>query len=256
MEISIIIPAYNEERNIEKTVKSYYNILKKNKISFEIIISADGCTDKTPEIAENLSKKYKEIKTNISKEKRGKGGGVFSAFKKAEGEFIGITDADESVSAEEFYNAFKNREDADVILPSRWLPLSENIGSSLLRKVLGRSFNYIIRTLFFMPYRDTQCGSKIIKKEFITPILNDLKITGWAWDINLLYLLKKQGSKVMEYPITWINAERESKFNYKKAIIEMAFSLLRLRLIYSPLSKLDGAFIKEIEGELYKRFNK
>ncbi len=251
MDLSLIIPAYNEEKTIEKVVMNYYKLFKKKKLDFEIILSVDGCKDRTPQIAKKLAKKHKQIKTNFSKEKRGKGGGVFSAFPKAKGKFIGITDSDESVSPEQFYEMFSQKQNADVVIGSRWLPQSKNIGSSLFRKFLGRGFNYYIRLLFFLPYRDTQCGSKIIKRKLIKPIQNQLRITDWAWDINLLYLLKKQEAKVMEYPITWINSDRKSKFNYKKAVLQMALSTLRLRLIYSPISRLRIPGLRKVKGKIY-----
>src|SRR3989344_2277067 len=98
--ISIIIPAYNEENVIESTVKSYFDFFKKKKIDFEILITPNNCSDKTPEIAKSLSKKFNEIKTKNIPYKVGKGGAVLDGFKLAKKELLCYVDADNSTKPE------------------------------------------------------------------------------------------------------------------------------------------------------------
>jgi glycosyltransferase involved in cell wall biosynthesis len=241
MKISIIIPAYNEEKRIERTLKEYaefFKNLKKQKlIDFEILVIINNTRDRTPEIVKNFSKKYKEIKYLNFKE-GGKGFAITEGFKEAmkykKNELIGFVDADMSTRPEAFYDLVNNIKNYDGIIASRYVKGAiVNPKQSIQRIIVSRIFNLLIRTLFFMNYKDTQCGAKLFKPYVLKAIIDELVITKWAFDVNLLYCMKRKGFKIKEFPTVWSDMEY-SKLNFKKSGPLMALSVLRLRIVNSP----------------------
>ncbi len=233
--LSIVIPAYNEEQRIIKTLNEYYEFFNnKFKNDFEIIVIVNGSTDKTIEIVKTFSKKNKNLIYKDIKEKIGKGGAILEGFKIAQGSLIGFVDADLATSPKSFYDLIDKINDYDGIIASRWMKGSKiNIKQPLLKRIGSRGFNFLIRILFGLNFKDTQCGAKLFKKQVIKDVLEDLTITRWAFDVNLIYSVLKKKYKIKEIPTEW-NAVKASHFNLFKAIPEMALGLLRLRLVYSP----------------------
>ena len=165
MKVSIIIPAYNEEKRIGKTLKAYSEFFRKkqkeNKIkSFEIIVVLNACRDNTLGVVKNYQKKYKEIKYLNFKE-AGKGFAVIEGFKdalKRKNDLIGFVDADMATKPEVYYDLIENIRNSDGIIAARWRKdsiIKEK--KSIIRKVYSWGFNFLVRSLLFLPYSDTQC---------------------------------------------------------------------------------------------------
>jgi len=258
VKLSIIIPAYDEEERIEDTLNSYISFFNKNyKGGYEIIVIPNNCKDKTFEITSRIAKKNKQIKIKNIPYFVGKSGAVIEGFKLARGDLIGMTDADNSGPPESFFKLVKEIGDYDGAIGSRWVPGAEiELRQPLARRIASRSFNFLVRLLLGLKYYDTQCGSKIFKKEPIQKIINSLGNTQWAFDIDLLYRLKKINSKIKEVPIRWKD-DPGTRLNLKKAPAQMFLALLRLRLVHSPLN-----FVVEFYDFLFyemihkKRFTK
>lgn len=244
MKIGIIIPACNEEKRIGNTLEEYgrffKELKKQNILDFEIIIVINNTKDRTEELVKFYSKKYKEIRYLNFKE-GGKGFAIIQGFKdalKRENDLIGFVDADMATYPDAYYDLIKNLSDYDGILASRYVKGSiVNPKQSVQRIIASRVFNLLIRTIFFMNYRDTQCGAKLFRTKTIETIIPDLSITKWAFDVDLLYLLKKNGLKIKEHPTVWRDREY-SKVNLKKAGLKMALAIIRLRLINSKLKDI------------------
>ena len=136
--LSIIIPAYNEEHNIKKTIHDHIDFFSK-KIPFEIIVVMDGCKDNTYSIVHEMSKQHKQIRYLTFPKKLGKGGGIIKGFKLAQGDLISFTDADGSTSPEQLYKLILSLKETDVVIGSRWLDNSEIIEKeSLPRRIASR----------------------------------------------------------------------------------------------------------------------
>lgn len=234
MKLSIIIPAHNEEKRIGKTLKEYSEYFNaKYKKNFEIIVVLNGCTDNTLNVVNAMSK-FLRVR-HLEFRESGKGFAILKGFKAARGEFIGFTDADCATSPYEFDRLIENINGYDGIIASRWIKGSiVEPKQPLSRIVASRIFNFFVRALFGLSIRDTQCGAKLFKKRTIKSIIKEVGITEWAFDIDLMYLLKRKGFRVKEMPTVWEDV-KGSKLNLKKTSIEMLFSAIRLRLIYSPL---------------------
>ena len=249
MKISIVIPAYNEENIIEKTLSDYYNYFSKiYKNDFEIIVIPNNCSDKTSEIVKKFSINKKQIKYKIFQEKIGKGGAVIEGLKIAQGELMGFVDADNATKPPAFHDLVKNIGNYEGIIASRWIKGAKILTPQpWIRRFASRGFNLLIKMFFQIKLRDTQCGAKLFKKKQLKKVLPKLGITQWAFDIDLLYHLKKQKCKIKEIPTTW-EEPGGSKLNVKKTSIEMFLAIVRLRLIYSPFK-----FIVKIYDFLFVR---
>ena len=236
VKLSIIIPAYNEEKRIGRTLQYYLSFFSRNVKDFEIIVILNGCRDHTLAIVKKFINKNREIKYLEFKEAIGKGAAIVEGFKKAKGDLIGFIDADMATPPDAFYDLIKKIDDNDGIIASRWMKSSKiNIKQPLLKRIGSRGFNFFVRLLFNLNFKDTQCGAKLFKKHVIKDILNDLKLTRWAFDVNLLYSAKRKKYIIREIPTEW-NAVKASHFNLFRAIPEMFLGLIRLRLIYSKFS--------------------
>ena len=228
--ISIIIPAYNEESVIENTVKSYLEFFKSKKADFEIIIVPNNCKDKTSEISENLSKKYKEVRCKTILNKIGKGGAVLGGFKLAKKELLCYTDADNATKVEMIFKMINEMGDYDCVMGSRWLKDSKILTKQpLSRRIASRGFNLFVRVLLNLQFTDTQNGGKIFKREIIEKIINKVDDSSWAFDVGLLYLIKKGNGKIKEVGIEWEDSGK-SNLRMHKAIPQMFIKILKLRL--------------------------
>ena len=224
MKISIVIPAYNEENRIKTVLSKYSNHFQ----DYEIIVVCDGI-DNTLNIVKEASERYPEIKLLNFKKRLGKGGAIIEGFKAAKGDRIGFVDADESVEPVDVKRMFDALSDVDGVIASRRLKDSKIlVKPPLKRRFASMIFNIVVRIIFRFPFCDTQCGAKVFKKEVIKDILDELKTKGFEFDVELLWMLKKKGYKVVEFPITWKHSEGSS-FSLSNAP-KMFFSLLKVRL--------------------------
>ena len=230
MKLSIIFPAYNEEKRIIPTLESYYNFYnKKLKRNFEMIIIPNNCKDNTLKITKDIAKNKEQVRVFNIPEYSGKGGAVIKGFELANGEFIGFTDADNSITPKNFYKLYENKENYDGIIASRKIKgatifpkrrFSQNLSSFL--------FHVSTRILFGFKYYDTQCGAKLFTKKTAKFLMENGQEIGWAFDVDLLYLCKKNKLKILEYPINWVDSAG-SKLTFWGGI-ESFLRLIKLRI--------------------------
>lgn len=235
LSISIIIPAHNEEKRISKTLDDYGKFFREYRKNHEIIAVLNGCKDNTLGIVKKYEREYPQLR-HLDFKRAGKGFAVSEGFKTAKGELVGFTDADDSTSASEFNKLIENMEGYDGAIASRWMNGSiVEPKQPLFRRIAGRAFNMMNRAMFGLNFKDTQCGSKLFRKEAAKSVAPKLRVTEWAFDANLLYEMKREGFRIKEIPIRWHDV-KGSKLNILKIPLMMFLSILRLRLIYSPFS--------------------
>lgn len=243
--VCIIIPAHNEERRIEKTLQTYSSYFKKLKsIDYEILVVINATNDNTEKIVNKIKKTDKKIKS-INLKKGGKGYAVKEGFKEAiktDSTIIGFVDADMATPPSAYYTLIQNVNGYDGAIAGRYTKGSKVNPKPIFRRVfVSRVYNFWIRSLFFFPYKDTQCGAKVFKKEAIEKVLPHLNMSKWAFDIDILYNMKKLGFKVIESPTVWSDKEY-SKINFMKSGPWMALAVLRLRMINSPFRRVLRPF--------------
>jgi glycosyltransferase involved in cell wall biosynthesis len=244
--ISIVIPAYNEEKRIGKILENYGAFFedkkKKKEIKdFEILIAINGTTDRTEDVVKGFMKKYHEIRYIDCGKLDAKGMAIIEGFKNAlknkENKLIGFVDGDMSTPPEAYYDLIKNIGGYDGIIADRWDKKSVvTPKQSGFRRFISRGYNLIVRALFLFPFADTQCGAKLFKREVLEKNVNKFGKSKWGFDIVLLYCLRKESNaKIKSIPTIW-HDEAGSKVNLKKTPVRMFASAIRLRLSHSPFN--------------------
>jgi glycosyltransferase involved in cell wall biosynthesis len=238
LDLSLVIPACNEEGRIGGTLTSYFDFLNGTDIKYEVIVEMDGCRDQTAFVVQELKKEYPAIKVIEFHDKLGKGGGLLKGFRVARGKYVGFVDADGSVQPDQLLKVYKEaKEGCDGAIASRRVANADVINQLRSRRIMGRCFNLLIRLLFALPYRDTQCGAKVFKREVLEQALSDAQINGFAFDVSLLYLITLKGYEIKEVGIRW--EERDgSRVDIPHTTADMLSSVLMLRLLFSPLGFL------------------
>lgn len=245
MKLSIIIPAHNEEHRLPPVLKSYATFFEeKMGRDVELILVANGCMDDTARIAREIAGTFLRIQVIEEPKRTGKGGAVILGIKEAVGDYIGFVDADGATAPEAFLQLYKQCKGIDGAIASRWVVGSVvHLPQKLARRISSRVFNLMTRLLFGLNFSDTQCGAKIFRKEAFQKILPELGITQWAFDVDILFHMRRNGYVVKEFSTVWNDAEG-STLNMRKAAWGMAQALVRLRLIYSPFNWVVGLYNK------------
>lgn len=211
-----------------------------NEVEFLVVVN--GSTDRTDQIVASYTGRFPGVKVIIEPDPIGKGGALMVGFRKACGELIGFVDADGSTPPQAFQDLVDNIGESGAIIASRWAKGAQvSPRQPLDRQVASRIFNLMTRTLFGLRLTDTQCGAKLMRREAIQTILSRLGITQWAFDVDLLFQLRRAGVKIREIPTTWHDVEG-SKVHVGSASQEMMMALIRLRLIYSPFKWVVGFY--------------
>jgi glycosyltransferase involved in cell wall biosynthesis len=228
----------NEQERIGATLEDYATTFP----HAEIVVVINGTTDKTEDVVAATERKHRNVRHVVFPDRIGKGGAVIEGFKIASGDLIGFTDADSSTSSTEFKKLVDRMQANDVAGCIASRRIKGAVVATLqppLRLLAGYVFNAIVRILFLMPYSDTQCGAKLFTAGALKPVLPRLLVKDWAFDVGLLYEIRKAGGKIAEVPVTWRDA-KGSKVRLVRTVWQMLRSVTRLRLLHSPLRKLVG----------------
>jgi len=250
--VLLLIPAYNEEKRIEPVLRDYAQYFQRNYAGqFSIVVVLNGCVDNTWGVVERVAKDHPTVTGQDFPSPIGKGGALIEGFKLANrADLIGYVDADGATSPAAFHDLVRHWKEADCIIASRWLPTSVlHQEQTKNRQFASRVFHGIVQTLFRMGIRDTQCGAKLMRRAAAEKIHPALRIADMAFDINLLYALKRNGFSVLEVPTEWTD-KLGSKVRLGRTSLIMFLSVVRLRMIYSPLAPYLG-FLRPIEKWVY-----
>ncbi len=222
--ISIIIPTYNERENIRKLLKRIFSISKKSKLNIEVIVVDDNSKDGTPRIVKTLSKKYK-IKILERPKKMGLVSAVLDGLKIANGNIIGVMDADFSHPPEKIFELIESLKKNDIVIGSRFVEGGKVIGMPRFRFLISEFATLIARTILELKVKDPLSGYFFLKKE----IIEKTKMKAKGFKILLNILVKNKNKKIKEIPITYIWRKKgESKFGLKE-IIYYIVTVLKLR---------------------------
>ncbi|NIA18313.1 MAG: glycosyltransferase [Actinobacteria bacterium] len=211
MYLSVIVPAYNEEKNLAVNIGKFNNYLSRQSYNYEIIIVNDGSTDKTGKIAGKLIAENKNLKLINNKENQGKGAAVRQGLLFARGEYRLFIDADNATSIEhidKIWPKFKN--DYDIVIGSRSPKDAEGARQALAQPIwkrfLGVCGNRFIQTLTVKGIYDTQCGFKAFTKRAAEEIIPKITINRWGFDVEILVIARISGYKIAVIPVHWINS--------------------------------------------------
>lgn len=258
----LLIPAYNEEERIEPVLHEYAAYFRKHyEGTFQLVVVLNGCVDNTLGVVQRAAATNPEISWIEFKAPIGKGGAIIEGLKLAPlTDYIGYVDADGATSPKAFHDLVKRRDEADCVIASRWLPgavLRQQ--QSGKRQFASRVFHLIVQSMFWLNIKDTQCGAKVMRREVVEKIHHLLRIADMAFDINLLYAIKRAGFKTLEVPTEWTD-KMGSKVVLGRTSLTMFLSVVRLRLVHSPfkpflplLSPLEEWVYLKLKAPLLRR---
>jgi len=251
----LLIPAYNEERRIEPVLREYARYFREHyRGKFQLVVVLNGCTDDTIGVVRRVGAEYSAVGALEFPGAIGKGGALIEGLKLAPlADLIGYVDADGATPPHAFHDLVRHIGGVDCVIGSRWLPGAVlHVEQSGRRRLASRAFHFIVQVLFWMNIRDTQCGAKVMRREAVEKVHSSLRIADMAFDINLLYSLKRAGYRIREVPTEWTD-KSGSKVTLGLTSLVMFLSAVRIWLIYSPRLYRLLRPLRPLEGWVYRK---
>jgi uncharacterized membrane protein YbhN (UPF0104 family) len=229
IEVSVVLPAYNEADTIEQTVSRTLSTLAAflPDDTYEVIIAEDGCTDRTPDIASALAANDERIRHVHSEGRLGRGKALELAFEQARGETLAYLDTDLATDMRHLETLIERvrSEDYDVATGSRWMP-ENRADRPAKRGIPSFGFNTLVRTVLRSDLRDHQCGFKAIDSEVFGSLRSDIEDEHWFWDTELLVKAQRRGYRVTEFPVDW-TPKGDSKVDIVRDVFGMGSQVIR-----------------------------
>lgn len=228
--IDIVIPVYNEEVDLEKSITTLRNFLLKINFQYHwrIIIADNASTDNTLNIAKQLSENFFEV-NYIHLDKKGRGRALKKSWAESNADIISYMDVDLSTRLEAFPKMISAlSEGYDISIGSRLIP-GASVKRSFKRELLSRGYNLILKLLFFNKFSDAQCGFKAVTRKVVDNILPRIKDNEWFFDTELLLMGEKENLKIKEIPVTW-DEDPQTKVNAIKTVKDYLIDCIRMRI--------------------------
>ncbi|MCE5197606.1 glycosyltransferase family 2 protein [bacterium] len=228
--LSLVIPAYNEEKRIASTLSSVQSFMDSFGQSYELIIVDDGSTDSTLDEVRRMVSGDGVVRVVSYIPNRGKGYAVRQGVIASRGEYIAFSDADLSAPIDQLVKLFDAiKSGYDVAIGSRAADGAEiPVHHPLYRELGGKALNMVIQALAVPGIKDTQCGFKLFRGIVAKDIFSRCFIDGWGFDIEVLYIARKLGYSIAEVPVKWSHAEG-SKIHPFSAGVKVMQDIIRIR---------------------------
>jgi dolichyl-phosphate beta-glucosyltransferase len=229
-ELSIIIPAYNEESLIVTTLDCLQSYLSARSESFEIIVVDDGSRDETVAFVQQSLRNKDQVRLLINPRNMGKGFSIRRGVLESRGQIIIFTDADlpyELDAIDGFLQALQKG--CDLAIGSRVLPGSEVRGVPMLRYVAGQIFSWMVQAVLFQGLPDTQCGFKSFKADAAKEIFRRLTIGGFGFDVEMLFIARKRKYAIQPVPVHMIEHRQRSRVRLMTDSLKMFANLFMVR---------------------------
>jgi dolichyl-phosphate beta-glucosyltransferase len=226
--LTIIIPAYNEERRVPKSLEQIVTFVQQQPEPMEVIVVENGSRDRTTEIADSYAARYPFVRVMHSE--KGKGVAVKAGMMAGRGRYLFICDSDLSMPIAEVRKFLPPiLPDYDVAIASREGPGAHRFGEPPYRHLMGRVFNFIVRVLAIPGFQDTQCGFKSFRRQVAGEVFAAQTMTGWAFDVEALFIAMRRGYRVIAVPINWY-FDGDSRIDPIPDTYRMVRDVLRIRL--------------------------
>jgi dolichyl-phosphate beta-glucosyltransferase len=228
-ELSIIIPAYNEETRLPGTLERVAAYLETHKRTTEVLVVDDGSRDKTAQVAEAFKSRIPSLRVVSNGINRGKGYSVRHGIQEAKGRIALFTDADLSAPIEEAEKLIQALVVHDIAIGSRALDRTLiSVHESSFREFAGIVFNKIVRLILWLPFVDTQCGFKAFVRERCRILFEQQTIERFGFDPELLYLARHHGLRACEIPVRWGHSPA-TKVNMLRDSVQMFIDVFQIR---------------------------
>lgn len=227
--LSLVIPAYNEEKRIGSSLAQIIAYFRRNGYSYELIVVDDGSTDGTVEIVKGLMDEAKDGRL-LSTQHSGKGAAVRKGVLNAEGRYIFFTDADLSTPIVELDKFLEQlNQGHKVVIGSRKIAgANVEVHQSWLRESMGKVFTWLTNVILTKNISDVTCGFKGFSRPVAQEIFSRQRVNDWSFDAEILFLAQKYGYSIKEVPVCWRN-DPATKVNLLKDTVRSFLGLLRIR---------------------------
>lgn len=226
--LSIIIPAHNEEQRLPASLEQIFAFLQTQAYSSEVLVVENGSSDRTLEIAQSYSRRFLQLKV-LQCDQRGKGVAVRQGMLTACGEYRFMCDADLSMPIEQLANFLPPRlTNFDLAIASREAAGAVRYNEPPYRHWGGRAINLMVRLLLLPGLHDTQCGFKCFRAEVAKDLFALQTLPGWSFDLEILYLARRRGYRLVEVPIHWYHSP-ESKLSVWRDAFQMMVDIFTIR---------------------------
>jgi hypothetical protein len=227
MQISIVVPVYNEESGLRGALAQLRKAVEKITDDYEVIIAEDGSTDGTYRLAKKISKENPKFICSHNDKKLGRGEALRRAFRVSRGRILIYMDSDMATDLRHLKELISSIENGAQFSTGSRLLLKSDTKRSAKREITSRAYNMLVGVLFGIPIHDMQCGFKAFERKALFEILDDVQDKHWFWDTECLILAYKKGYKVVEFPIRWRD-KKSSKVNPAQDSLDMGIKLIRL----------------------------
>jgi dolichyl-phosphate beta-glucosyltransferase len=229
--ISIVIPAFNEAGRIQSAIYDIWNYMSTQGSRFEIIVVDNSSTDGTDAVVSSIADKLENVRLiRTSRSNRGKGYAVKKGIFASQGNLLLYCDADMSAPIKEIEKLITwIGHGFDISIGSRAMKESHiTVKQPWYRGIMGRIFNCAVKVIVLRGIRDTQCGFKLFRGDIAKKIFNKVRIEGFGFDVEVLFIAGKLGYSIKEVPIEWSDAEH-SKVKIVKDSLYMLMGLFLIR---------------------------
>ncbi len=227
--LSLIIPAHNEETRLPDTLRQVIEFSERQPYTVEALVVENGSRDKTFQIAQGFATHHPQVRV-LQNPLCGKGRAVRQGMLEVQGEYRFMCDVDFSMPIDEINRFLPPAVDGyDIAIASREAPGAVRHGEPYYRHFVGRIYNGLIRSLALPGLHDTQCGFKCFRGCVAEDLFSRQTLSGWSFDVEILYIARLLGYKVIELPIHWYY-NPESKVKVVRDSVRMGLDLLAIRL--------------------------